>query len=224
MPSRSDCQVLYLIEEAAVLREAAERDFESISEEVQKTVRESRRLSEETLLQQERARQRLFDTRVRLSDQLQRRDPKSVTACYCKGRLWVCQRHPAVALDECRCGAAAVPCSCNPNRTPPLGYERIGGASQSWSSPRAIRWRSLGWDDEAHWHSTSDPIWPRDGEQILVRQQYEPGLKRLIFRATPIARWESMDGIYIYSFRFFAQWRVPDARSAIDRRRAPGGA
>jgi hypothetical protein len=55
MPSRSDCQVLYLIEEAAVLREAAERDFESISEEVQKTVRESRRLSEETLLQQERA-------------------------------------------------------------------------------------------------------------------------------------------------------------------------
>jgi hypothetical protein len=113
-----------------------------------------------------------------------------------------------------------VPCSCNPDRTPPFGYERIGGASQSWSSPRSIRWSSLSKDDETRWHSTSEPTRPRDGEQVLVRQQYESGLKRLVFRAKPVARWESPDGVYIYSFRFFAQWRVPDARSALEERRA----
>jgi hypothetical protein len=219
MPSRSDFRVLSLIEEAAVMREAAERDFESISEDVQKTVRESRRLTEETLLQQERARQRLFDTRVRLSDQLQRRDPKSVAACYCKGRHWVCQRHPAVALDECRCGAAAVPCSCNPNRVPPSGYERSGGAPQSWSSPRSIRCPP-GKVDEAHWHETSDPIRPTNGEHVVVRHEYERAPKLLIFRATPVARWESPDGVYVYSFRFFAQWRASDARSVIEKRSA----
>jgi hypothetical protein len=63
MSSRSDCQVVYLIEEAAVLCEAAERDFERLGEDVQKTVRESSRLTEESLLEQDRAR-RLLSTSV----------------------------------------------------------------------------------------------------------------------------------------------------------------
>jgi hypothetical protein len=223
MPSRSDYQVLSLIEEAAVLCEAAERDFERLSEDVQKTVRESRRLTEETLLGHDRARRRLSDARVRLSDQLQRRDARSVTACYCKGRLWVCQRHPAVAADECRCGTASVPCSCNPQRKAPPGYEKIGPASESWTWPRSIRWNiRLGKDDEAHWHDVSGPIKPNDGEQVLARQQYDTEATLVVFRAKPVARWLSADGVYVYQFQFFAQWCArtdlpPLQRSATSR-------
>jgi len=223
MPTRSDFEVLSLIEEAAVLCEAAERDFELLSEDVQKTVRESRRLTEETLVAQDRARRQLIGARARLSDQLGRRNPKAVVACYCKGRLWVCQQHPAVALDECLCGAASVPCSCNPNRTAPPGYEKIGTASHEWSSPRSIRWSSRQEKgDEAHWRDISGVLLPKDGEQVLVRQLYDAEPTLVVFRAKPVARWMSMDGVYIYQFHFFAQWCAtsagpPRQRSAASR-------
>ena len=199
MPSRSDSAFLWHVEEAAIVCEAAERDFEAISEEVQKTVRESLRLTEETLLERDRARRRLVDARVSLSHELQRRDAKSVTACYCKGRLWVCERHPAVALDECRCAAASVPCSCNPYRSAPPGYDL-----QSWTRPRSIHSRPAK-HREIHWHDVSGPIRPGDGEQILVRQRYDSELTLVTFRSTPVERWVSLDSVYQYTF--FAQWR-----------------
>jgi len=132
MLSRSDFTVLAQIAEAAALSDAAERDFERVS----------RRITGGTLVEVQRARGRLFNARIELSDQLRRRESKSMTACYCKGRLWVCKKHPAVALDDCRCGARAVPCACNPNRSPPPGYARAGRASQNWNWPRSIRWSS----------------------------------------------------------------------------------
>ena len=215
MPSRSDFQTLCVIEEAAVLCEAAERDFERLSDEVQKAVRESRRLMESTLLEQDRARRRLLDARVCLAERLHRRDPKAVASCYCKGRLWVCQGHPAVALDECDCGAPAVPCGCNPTRTAPPGYERVVPASPGWSRPRAIRWNHRpSRHENPDWHDVSGPMRPNDGEQVLVRQQYDTEPMLVVFRAMPVARWVSMDGVYVHQFRYFAQWCAPDRRSA----------
>jgi hypothetical protein len=214
MPSPSDFQLLSIIEEAAVLCQAAESDFERLSTEVQKTVRESRRLTEGTLLEQDRARRRLLDARVRLAEHLHRRDPKAVAACYCKGRLWVCQEHPAVALDECGCGAPAVPCGCNPNRTAPPGYEWVAPGSQGWSRPRALRCNSRPTrHEEPHWHDISGPMRPDDGEQVLVRQQYDAEPTLVVYRATPVARWVSIDGVYVYQFRYFAQWCAPDRPS-----------
>jgi hypothetical protein len=135
MPSRADSAVLALIEEAAILCEAAEREFSELREGIQKTLKTSRVLTTKAMLKEERARQCLYNARISLWEQVKRRDPKTVTSCYCKGRLWVCRKHPAVAFEDCRCGAAAVPCSCNPHREPPLGYV----SSETWDSPRAIR-------------------------------------------------------------------------------------
>jgi len=132
MLSRCEFTVLAQIAEAAVLSEAAERDFERVR----------RRITGGTLIEEQRARGQLFNARIRLSDQLRRRDAKSAAACYCKGRLWVCKKHPAMAPDECRCSASAVPCACNPNRSPPPGYARGGRGSQNWNWPRSIRWNS----------------------------------------------------------------------------------
>ena len=129
MLSRSDFTVLTQIAEAAALSDAAERDFERVS----------RRIVGGTLVEVQRARGRLFNARIQLSDQLRLREAKAVATCYCKGRLWVCKKHPAVALDQCRCGESAVPCACNPNRSPPPGYSRPGRSSQSWNWPRSIR-------------------------------------------------------------------------------------
>lgn len=204
MPSRSDSALLSLIEETAVLCEAAESDFERLSEEVRKTVRESGKLTEQALLEHDRARKRVIDAHVRLSDHLHRRDPKVVTACYCKGRLWVCRRHAAVALDECQCGAPSVPCSCNPNRSAPPGYEQIGPAPQGWSRPRSIRSRPAK-NDDGRWYSVRGAIRPRDGEQVLVRQLLDIEPLRVVYRSALIARWLSPDAIY--QFEYFAEWR-----------------
>jgi hypothetical protein len=213
MPSRADSAVLSLIEETAVRAEAAEAEFVRISEEVRKTVRESCRLTEKTLLQQDRARRQVIEAHARLSNQLRRRDPKSVAACYCKGRLWVCQNHPAIALDECPCGAASVPCCCNPSRSAPPGYHRFG-ATQSWNWPRSIHVRRAKSNEEG-WYDVSDAIRPNDGERALVREHRDGEPTLVLFRATPVERWLSPDSIY--PFKFFAQWRRlsngPAARS-----------
>jgi hypothetical protein len=137
MPTQADSAVLALIEEAAILAESAEQDFVHLRDEIQKAIKTSRVLTAKAIVEEERARQNLYIARSCLSERIKRRDPRSVSACYCKGRLWVCRKHPAVALEDCRCGAAAVPCSCNPHREPPPGYLTRSGA---WTSPRSIRW------------------------------------------------------------------------------------
>jgi hypothetical protein len=50
-----------------------------------------------------------------------------------------------------------------------------------------------------------------DGEQVWVRERYESEPKLVVFRATPVERWESPGGTYVYQFRFFSEWR--DRRS-----------
>jgi hypothetical protein len=42
--------------------------------------------------------------------------------CPCLGSGWVCEQHPDKALDESRCGAAALPCACNPGARLPFGF------------------------------------------------------------------------------------------------------
>ena len=139
MPSCTDSAALILIEEAAILCEAAERDFAQLREDIQKTLRTSGVLTTQAILDRARARQRFLEARIGLWEQVKRRDPKSVTACYCKGRLWVCKKNPTLALDECHGRDIAVPCSCNPYRKPPPGYRLRAGARQIWESPSSIR-------------------------------------------------------------------------------------
>jgi len=71
--------------------------------------------------------------------------------------------------------------------------------------------RSPGKAEAAHWHDTSGPTRPVAGEQVWVRERYESEPKLVVFRATPVERWESPDGTYVYQFRFFSEWR--DRRS-----------
>jgi len=52
-------------------------------------------------------------------------DSRSTPDCRCKGLRWVCEDHPAIALDQCPCGAAALPCDCNPDARPPPRYESM---------------------------------------------------------------------------------------------------
>lgn len=59
---------------------------------------------------------------------------------------------------------------------------------------------------EARWHDIPGPIWPAHGEQVLVRHLDAEPLP-VIFRLLPVERWESPDGVDVYQFKFFAQWR-----------------
>jgi hypothetical protein len=61
-------------------------------------------------------------------------------------------------------------------------------------------------ETEQHsWQRTASGARPKDGQKAEVLDGRNP--KFMIFRAAPIARWESLDGKYVYEFTFFAQWR-----------------
>lgn len=57
------------------------------------------------------------------------------------------------------------------------------------------------------WQETSDEVCPRDGELVMVRRGRDRDLVPMIFRASPIMRWESPDGVRVFDFRYFDQWR-----------------
>jgi hypothetical protein len=61
--------------------------------------------------------------------------------------------------------------------------------------------------DESAWRDTSGSSQPNDGETVSARQQYDAEPTLVIFRARPVPRWESPDGVHVYQFRFFMQWR-----------------
>ena len=61
--------------------------------------------------------------------------------------------------------------------------------------------------DETRWHETSDRTEPPDGQSVQVRVSTGAKPRPMIFRAKPMARWESLDGANVYQFRYFAQWR-----------------
>jgi hypothetical protein len=61
--------------------------------------------------------------------------------------------------------------------------------------------------DDARWHHIGRCANPSDGERVVVRQQHDTEELLVIFRATPVPRWESLDGVYVWAYQFFVQWR-----------------
>lgn len=59
--------------------------------------------------------------------------------------------------------------------------------------------------DERPWELTSSYARPKDGEKAEVLDGRRTMV--VVFRAEPIARWESMDGSHVYDFTFFKRWR-----------------
>jgi hypothetical protein len=69
MPTRAELEKINaLIADAAALCEACQEQFERINEELQQSLRETRLPPARVLLDEERARRKLFDARVRLSE------------------------------------------------------------------------------------------------------------------------------------------------------------
>jgi hypothetical protein len=61
--------------------------------------------------------------------------------------------------------------------------------------------------DRGSWEQTSGAASPNDGELVMVREAAERHLLPMIFRASPIKRWESPDGARVFDFQYFEEWR-----------------
>jgi hypothetical protein len=60
--------------------------------------------------------------------------------------------------------------------------------------------------EQRPWERTASRTRPKDGEKAEVLNGHHPTV--MVFRAAPIARWESLDGRHVYDFTFFEKWRL----------------
>jgi len=60
--------------------------------------------------------------------------------------------------------------------------------------------------DERLWLPTQTRM-PKDGDKAEVRPNSGRHPLILVFRAKPVARWESLDGRGVYDFEYFEHWR-----------------
>ncbi len=83
MPTRADFEKLSaMAAEAIALCEAAQEEFVRINDDLQRTIQQSRKPPVHTLLGEERARRRLFDARIRLSDAVKKAAHEKPRAAY----------------------------------------------------------------------------------------------------------------------------------------------